>query len=252
MPRLLLGLGLILMPLQLLASTWEMEGGGGGAHFLTPWSGVDLEQTPVPYFSARYGRWGFGVGDSAVQYDLLESELRLSVGLGYRDETYQAIYALINYESDDQVFEGYDSPSGEAAGILLLQYSLFQLQVARDLQGESEGSTVQLRANVPLYRHQSGWGISSTLGINWQEDKYATHVYGVSQRNVDEDVGRHFHSIGHAINPLGAVQLYIPIGSRHSVRGAFHYERLDRDIRSSPLVDRAYKANLTVIFVTRF
>lgn len=254
MSRLLLSLGLILIPLLTQANTWEMEAGGGLAVFNTPWEGVEIEATPIPYFSARYGRWGFGGGDSIVQYDVLQSRLRMSVGLGYRDETYQSKFALIDYDSDDRVFEGYDSPSGEATGLVHLRYGHMHLQVVRDIQGESEGTTVKLRVNIPLYRHPSGWQVSSGLGANWQEDAYTTHIYGVSQENVDNNVGRHRYALDHAVNPIADLQLYIPIDSRHrhSVRGFFHYEHLDSDIRDSPLVGRDHKAKMGILFVTRF
>lgn len=176
----------------------------------------------------------------------------MSIGLGYRDETYQSDFALIDYDSDDQIFEGYDSPSGEVTGLLHLRYGHMHLQVVRDIEGESEGTTIKLRINIPLYRHPSGWQISSGLGARWQEDVYATHIYGVSQGNVDNSLGRYFYDIDHAVNPVGDLQLYIPIGTRHSVRGFFHYEHLDRDIRDSPLVGRDHHARTGLLFVTRF
>lgn len=57
MSRLLLSLGLLMMPLLTHANAWQMEAGGGLAIYNTPWKGVNIEATPIPYFSARYGRW---------------------------------------------------------------------------------------------------------------------------------------------------------------------------------------------------
>lgn len=252
MKRLLLGLGLLLIPLLTQAKDWQIEAGAGLAVFNTPWKGVDIEATPIPYFSAQYGRWKFGGGDDIVQYTVLQSPLQVSLGLGYRDETYETKFALIDYDSDDPVFTGYDSPEGEVTGLLNLQYGQMQLQVARDLEGESEGTTVKLQANVPLYRHASGWQISSALGVKWQEDAYASHIYGVSHDNVDVSVGRHRYTLGHTVNPIGEVMLYVPMGRRYSLLGFLHYEHLDREIRDSPLVGRDNQTKMGILLVTRF
>ncbi|MDO3380766.1 MipA/OmpV family protein [Gilvimarinus algae] len=234
------------------AGEWTVEAGAGGAALQTPWKGVDVELTPLPYISARYGRWGFGVGEGLVQYDVLRSPVRLSLGLGYRDETYQSDYALVEYDSDDRVFAGYDSPDGEVTAHVQLDYSIFHLRLVQDIEGQSDGASALLRADIPLYRHGSGWQVSARVGAYWMESVYATEVFGVTGDNVNPALGRYHYTLDDSLNAIAGAQLYIPLGQRHSLRGFARYERLDSAIADSPLVGRAYRAQLGLIFVTRF
>ncbi|MDO3387631.1 MipA/OmpV family protein [Gilvimarinus sp. SDUM040013] len=228
---------------------WQVEVGGGGASFQAPWQGVDLEHMPLPYISARYGRWGFGVGEGLVQYSLLQSPVDISVGLGYRDETYQSNFALSDYDSDDPVFNGYESAKGEVTARLQFDYGYLQLRLVQDIQGRSDGATALLRTDIPLYRHTSGWQVSGRIGAYWLQDKYATHVFGVMPDNADERVSRFEYAADSAINYFTGLQVYVPVQQRHSVRGFARYEILDDEITNSPLVGRDYRAQVGIMYV---
>ncbi|MCP8899664.1 MipA/OmpV family protein [Gilvimarinus xylanilyticus] len=228
---------------------WHVEVGGGGASFQAPWRGVGVELTPLPYVTARYGRWGFGVGEGLVQYALMQSDLQVEVGLGYRDETYQSNFSLVKYDSDDAVFNGYKSPKGEVTARMQFNYSYFHLRLAQDIQGRSKGGTALLRADIPVYRHNSGWQVSTRVGAYWLQDKYATHVFGVSPGNTNESVGRYQYQADSSLNYFTGLQVYVPVAKRHSVRGFARYERLDNEISNSPLVGRKYRAQLGIMYV---
>lgn len=232
-----------------MSDRWRVEVGGGGAIDQTPWRGVNIQSTPLPFVSASKGRWGFGVGEGIVQYALFHSDIDINVGLGYRDETYQSAYAIGQYDSDDPVFNGYQSPKGELTAQLHVEKSFFHFRLAQDIQNRSRGATATFRADVPLYRHSSGWQVGGRVGGYWLQDKYASHVFGVSAGNADERFGRHQYAADSALNYFVGLKLYIPITSRHSLRGFSHYEFLDEQITDSPLVDRDYRAQVGLIYV---
>lgn len=242
-------LGLALSSQASSDTEWQVEVGGGGAAFQAPWRGVDVEATPLPYVTARHGRWGFGVGEGLIQYTLLQSDLQVAIGLGYRDETYQSNFALVEYDSDDAVFNGYKNPKGEVTARLQFDYRYFHLHVAQDVLGHSEGTTALLRANIPLYRHKSGWQVSTQAGAYWMQDKYASYVFGVTEKNANPAVGRYQYEADDSINYFTGLQVYIPVGERHSLRGFARYERLDNEIRNSPLIGRDYRAQLGIMYV---
>ena len=231
------------------AKRWKVEVGGGGATFQAPWKGVNVESTPLPFVAASYGRWGFGVGEGLVQYSLLESDVNVGFSLGYRDETYQSDYAIQQYESDDLVFTGYNSPKGEVTARLHLEYRYFHLRLVQDIQGRSDAATATVRTDIPLYRHASGWQIAGRAGVSWMQDKYASYVFGVSLENADERFGRTEYTADNAVNYFVGLQLYIPMPVRHSLRGFARYEFLDEEITGSPLIGQNYRAQVGLMYV---
>lgn len=239
-------------PLMTLAEApprWKVEVGGGGATFQTPWRGVNVETTPLPFVSAGYGRWGFGVGEGLVQYTLLQSGVNLGVSLGYRDETYQSDYAIKQYDSDDPVFTGYNSPKGEVTARLHIEHSYFHFRIVQDIQGRSDAATATFRTDIPLYRHASGWELAGRAGAYWMQDKYASHVFGISADNADERFGRYQYAAESAVNYFVGFQLYIPTLEHHSLRGFARYEFLSDEITDSPLVGRDYRAQVGLMYV---
>ena len=228
---------------------WQFEIGGGGTLFYSPWKGVALEQTPLPYFNASFGRWGFGVGEGLVQYKVIDSKVDIGIGLGYRDETYQSDFSLIGFDSDDPVFNDYESPKGEFTARAQVDYGLVHFRLSRDIQGHSNAVTALIHTDIPLYRHSSGWQVAGRVGLYWMQDKYASYVYGVNETNTDDSIGRFKYSLGNTLNDFAGLRVFIPLTKHHSLRGLYRYESLDRDVVGSPLVGRSYRSQFSIMYV---
>ncbi|MBU3021630.1 MipA/OmpV family protein [Aestuariibacter sp. A3R04] len=232
---------------------WQMDVGAGLLAVDTPWRGYDIQTISLPYFNARKGRWRIGPKYGLVQYAFLEdTEFEASMGLSFRDDTYDSSLIFSDELSDDDVFTGYNDGKGELTFRAQLQYKQLFLRVAQDISNRSEGITLLGRYHLPIYGKGLGLQLSADLGVYWQDEKYTQYVYGISGENIAPEYGRYAYQPSSAVNPFSALNLTYVFDKHWSVQASYQVETLDSTIKESPLVGDSFKQQLTVFVNYRF
>lgn len=232
---------------------WQMDVGAGQLAIDTPWHGYDIQTMSLPYFNARKGAWRIGPKYGLVQYAFLYgAEFEATMGLSFRDETYDSSLIFSDELSDDEVFTNYKDGKGELTFRTQLQYKQLFLRLAQDISNHSEGLTLLARYHLPIYGKGLGLQLSADLGLYWQDEKYTQYLYGISKKNIAPEYGRYAYQTRSAINPFTALNLAYIFNEHWSIQATYRIETLDSTIKKSPLVGDSVKQQLAVFVNYRF
>lgn len=235
------------------AEQWTLEYGGGLLVLDPPWSGMSDQQLTLPYISAEYGRWRLGPQYGLFQYRVSPAgwPVDLSMGLGYRDETYDSIFYLDDKESDDPVFDGYDSPSGELVARTDISWGGLSIQLRQDISNQSRGASASALYLHPVYLDASGLQVLLGGGARWKSARYTDYLYGIHGDNVDPGRARTPYRPGSTVNYLMAARVIYPFNRRWALSGTVRYARLDSAIEGSPLVGQRLTGQFMVLVTYR-
>lgn len=237
------------------ASGWQFEFGAGALAYASPYKDADISATALPYFGASYGRWSFFKAGTLLDYQWLSprGNWRLSTGLSYRDETFDNwMDSDDNGASDDPVFAGYSSPSGEGIAIVNAGFRDLNLRVAQDVSGQSGGFDTTIAYQPTLFRNDKGLQLKAGVGVRYLSQDYINHLYGIEGKNIAPMLGRSAYSVsGGAVNYQLSASVVYPLNRKWTLLGKVQAEYLDDVITASPLVGEDYIASFMLLAVYR-
>lgn len=237
------------------APGWQFEFGAGALAYASPYKDADISATALPYFGASYGRWSFFKGGTLLDYQWLSprDEWRLGTGISYRDETFDNwMDSDDNGASDDPVFAGYSSPSGEVIAVLNAGFRAFNLSVAQDVSGQSGSFDTAIGYQPTLYQNDKGVQIKAGVGVRYLGEDYVNHLYGIEDKNIAPMLGRPAYSVnGGAVNYQLSASVVYPLNRKWALVGNVQAEYLDDTISASPLVGQDYTGSFMLLAVYR-
>ncbi|MBC3765625.1 MipA/OmpV family protein [Neptunicella marina] len=236
-PKLILSLACLFCSQLSVAEEWHMQVGGGVLNATRPYTQMDDITSFVPYFSAQYGNWNFGAGNGVVSYNFNQMPFDLSVGIGYRDETYDSDEIYQTDLSDAAVFTGYEDGEGDVVANITLGWNHFSFTAEQDISDHSGGLTLDASYMPVLYRGDKGAQFAIGAGIKWQNSNYTDYLYGIHGDNIAAQYGRNEYSAGSATNPYLAARFIYPVSKQLNLIAMAKLESLDDSIENSPLVD---------------
>lgn len=232
--------------------TWQVTVGGAALAVQLPWKQSDVQSAVLPFVSADYGSWHFGV-DHLVNYQWLgQGDWRLSTGLSLRDLGYDSSSSLLSSFSDDPVFTGYRGPSAEVIADVTAGWRWGYLQLGYDVSGKSDAAHAELGLQVPIWQNQRGWQVQWQAAVQWYAADFVNHYYGVAAEQVNDAVGRHLYHGDAATNGVMAVQALIPLAGQWALQLKWQQEWLASSISDSPLIDRNTISSVLVSVGYRF
>ncbi|MCG8612549.1 MAG: MipA/OmpV family protein [Pseudomonadales bacterium] len=220
-------------------------GGGIGASDL-PWKGIDINPTSMPYFDIAWGNWHFGFKHGLAAYTIGSDRLQASLGVNYRDETYDTIFDKEEDLSKDRVFDGYESGDGELTAKLSAKLYFIGLDVEQDVTDQSGGLTASAMLEYPVLELGPGTKLIASAGARWLDEKYVHHLYGIEGDNINPAFGRTAYQGEAAINLVAGVTAIYSITDNWTVIGVYQFQKLDDVIQDSPLVGQAFQQDIKV------
>jgi len=231
-----------------MADQWKLEYGMAKGYFTSPFKGVKSIDTPLPIINASYKNWRFGMQHGLVQYALKNDDYEMGFGLNYRDETYQSAILFNSKKSDNEIFDGYNAPDGDVTFEHTSQYKNWQLKISQDISGNSKGLTGLANVTIPIYRFNMGVMLAADLGINYQDKNYVNHVYGITDNNIDIDLGRTHYEANSATNLVASIKAMYSLNDNMLVSLIAKNKRLDDSIKESPLVEDSDIKSVIIAF----
>jgi len=207
---------------------WSL--GLGAVSSPKPYKGADAELRLIPFLELSYKRFYFqGI---RFGYKLVDgAELDLDVRGRYR---------FAGYEEDDSPYlAGMEDRRGTVDGGLALEWRRGRFGVAAsafaDLLGRSDGA--ELAVNVswaqPLADRQVL--LTPAVGVEWQNAGLVDYYYGV---RPDEALpGRPAYAGDAMLTARASLSLLWRASPRVAVLALVRADRLDDDVRDSPIVD---------------
>ncbi|MCF2862217.1 MipA/OmpV family protein [Pseudoalteromonas sp. Cnat2-41] len=233
------------------STQWQVTLGAGGAIITTPWAGMATQHQSLPFVSAQYGRWRFGVDQGLVSYRVLDSQVDIDMGLNFRDPSYDSVLLYKSDLSDDPVFTSYDDPNGELVATMALNYHGFSARFAQDISNESSSLAANVSYTLSPWELSDKLRVHTRFGVRLLSEDYTQHFYGVSKVQAAPQYGRtEYHSQG-AINPFARVALSYQFAPQWQAVAAYRSEFWDDEIYHSPLVSTHYTHQLMVFFTYR-
>lgn len=218
------------------AQDWEFQAGLGVFTGKEIWKGVDSNTGIAPIFFAKYGQWSFGE-DGIVSYHFIEQDdFGFSMGVNYRDDTYDSDGLVSSKTSKDKVFEGYKSPDGDITVTATAYWDMLSVSLEQDVSGNSKGLTADLGINVPIYTVGEDFMLEASAGVNWQSSNYVDYVYGISGKQIDVSKGRTAYAPGSATNYSVGLSAFYQLNRDWTLMASVDYTKLDDKIAKSPLV----------------
>lgn len=256
---LLLGLSLLTVSSatelsQTEKATWDVRIGGGSLVTQLPWRGANTEVLFVPYVDVKYGRWH--IGENGADYRFFNyRDFNLSVGLSYQDASYESKLWMAAAESNDSVFEGYDSPGGDTVANVIFNWNYFTAKITRDISNNSNGGSAYFSADIPIIAFKSGLSFMLTLQADILDDKYANHLYGIKGDQVNNVVGRYqylFEEDDIFTNYRIGINVRYPLLESMDILASFSRQQLDKYIVGSPLINHSTHNMASILFVYQF
>ena len=195
---------------------WQMEVGAAQLAIDTAWRDYDIQTMVLPYFNARKGNWRIGPKYGLVQYVFLQgAEFEASMGLSFRDETYDSSLIFSDELSDDEVFTDYKDGKGELTFRTQLQYKQLFVSLAQDISNHSDGLTFLARYNLPIYGQGLGLQLSADLGFIGKIKNTLIPVW--HNGNIAPEFGRYEYQPSAALNPFTSLNLTYVFNKQWSV-----------------------------------
>lgn len=225
---------------------WRYELGGASLVRKAPWYQQSTQQRNVPMFSARYGGWHIGTGNSLISYHWRWSLFELHSGVGLRDES---VNSEVWGDADDKRYKGFDGGGLEATANVGLTWRYLDIDIAQDISGQSNGTTIDTNLTMPLFLWPGRFTPKAQwiLGGRWLSQSYSQSVYGVEQQDAT-DILTTYQSKD-AINPMLGLKIMWPFTSTWQMRFKYHAEWLDQVLQDSPLVERNVQHSAFLTFV---
>jgi len=195
-----------------------------------PYRGADAELRVIPFLEATYGRLSFqGI---RVGYTLVDGEeLDLAV---------RARYRFAGYEADDSPFlAGMADRRGSVDGGLALEWRRGRFGLAAsafaDLLGRSDGAELAVDASWAQPLAGRKLLLTPSLGLEWQNAGLVDYYYGV--RPEEALPGRPAYEGEAMLTTRASLALLWRAAPRIAVLALVRADRLDDDVRSSPIVE---------------
>lgn len=231
---------LVLTPMALAQDNeevWLIRVGGAAIGVDIPWKGLEAKGTVLPYISATYGNWTFGV-EHLVKYQIDSGDSASAfVGINLRDVGYNSDYSLIDLESDDPVFRGYDSPKPELVAQMGVSWHILSASLEQDVSNRSQSYAAKASIDIPLFRSKRGVMVKGSVGANWLSEEYVNYYYGINKAQQDEVRGRTLYTAEEAINYEAKINMLYPITRHLAIMASLSRTQLDEQISNSPLLD---------------
>lgn len=200
------------------------------------WLDADTLVSGVPILSINYGKWHI-FGDGLISYDLVtEENLTFAIGLDYLEEGYGTGAFGNESSSENMVFDGYKSPDEEIVGNARISWRGMFLGLQQDLSNTSNGTSVEVGIELPLYEHSDTFKLSSSVTAIWLSEKYAQHLYGIEGEQIDQAKGRLAYDVDASTNYSISVKADYQITKNWLVNATAEYSVIDDHIVDSPLV----------------
>lgn len=232
-----------------LAEDWKIDVGGGGAYQSNLFVGADASGIAIPYINAEYGPWSFGMQHGIANYRLTDiaSTFQASIGIGFRDQTYDGIFMSDSALSDDEIFDGYKSGDMDITASATLSWSGVTFSIEQDISNHSQGGIYDLAYQVIDWPINQQMFVKASIGARYYDKSYVDYVYGISNENVDLSVGRFKFDGQSATNGVVSVEFVYGINQRLALVSAITAESIADEVQDSPLVDESVSYSAMVL-----
>lgn len=111
--------------------------------------------------------------------------------------------------------------------------NLLQLSLLADISDTHSGNEVRA-----AYAYAFSRNLKATVGFTWKDSKMADYYYGVDDREIVDDRGS--YDAGSSINPFIRISFDQRLKNKDDWRFSFEYQKLDRQLTNSPIVNDDY------------
>lgn len=232
---------------------WQIKVGAAVIASAPAWVGNDEQVSAVPYFSAQFGNWSFGV-ENLVEYQLpVTDNFKLSWGLKPREDGFDPEFSLFSTWSENDVFDGYESPDTELLVHSKVQWSWLSMGIAYDVTDNSGASSANVSLAIPVFDNNRGMQIKVTIAADIFSEKYVNYYYGITSAQANLSVGRNEYWVDeHAVKMSMGIQVIYPFNRQWSLMGNVNYIQLDDLIVDSPLIENDNEQQAIVALVYSF
>ncbi|GAC20661.1 MipA/OmpV family protein [Paraglaciecola arctica] len=232
---------------------WRIKVGAAAIASAPAWVGNDEQVSAVPYFSAQYCNWSFGV-ENLVKYQLpITTEFTLSWGLNLRADGFDPEYSLFNTWSKDDVFDGYESPDTELLLHSNAQWSWLRIGIAYDVTDNSGASSGNVSLTVPVFDNHRGMQIKVTIAADAFSKQYVNYYYGITSQQANLNLGRNKYLVDeYAVKVSMGIQMIYPFNRQWSLMANVKYTQLDDVIVDSPLIENDNEQQAIMALVYSF
>lgn len=222
---------------------WDIKLGAGVASISSPWIDGRSQNVAIPFYNASIGNWHIG-GEGLVSYQtVVANQLGVAVGIDHREDGYQSKF------SKNSIFSGYESPDEEIIATVGLAYGEFSMQAAQDISNKSESTSLSMMLEIPIYESPNGFAINLNTAAHWYSSEYVNYNYGVSNKQVDNSVGRTAYQGEAAVNyEVGLSALYL-VNPNWMILGSISHTKLHDEIVDSPLIEQSDQSVAALMLV---
>lgn len=118
-------------------------------------------------------------------------------------------------------------------------HSSLQLSLVTDLTNTHSGTEARF-----AFSQQVQENISTTVGFTWKDAKLTDYYYGINDNEVIDNRGA--YSANSSISPFIRFSWLINSHNKNAWRLSIDYQKLDKEISHSPLVDEDYSVTFFV------
>lgn len=231
---------------------WDIAVGAVALSTSAAWKGGNTQYALLPYLDASKGNWRFNM-ETPIGYQVeLNEILSVSVGLGVRDDGYDSNDLTLNKLSKHQIFDGYEKPDAEVLAKYGVTYGWLALEASRDVSNNSKSNAVSLSLEVPVYRHDNGFSLSTAVSAHWHDSDYVNYYYGVAGSNIDNSVGRVAYESNAATNYDLRINAMYEISDNWVAMGSVSRTILDNNIANSPLISSDHQDTAVLMLAYKF
>jgi len=233
--------------------TWKITLGTAAFASAPSWVGNDDQASVVPYFSAQYGNWSFGV-ENLVEYQLVVTkDIKLSWGLKPRTDGFDPKFSFFSTWSKDEVFDGYKSPDTELLTYSKFQWSWFSIGLAYDVTDNSAASSANVSLAVPVFDNNRGMQVKVIISANVFSKEYVNYYYGITSEQANVNAGRSEYLVDDYAGKVSlGIQMIYPFNRQWSIMANVNYTQLDDSIVDSPLIEDNNEQQAIVALVYSF
>lgn len=219
-------------------TAWQFTAGVGVITSQQPWLDANNLNSVGPLLDINYGKWNF-FGGGFISYTLLQDDdFAISAGIDYRDEGFGSNLFTQKSNSDNPVFDGYQTPDEELVANINIQWNSFSASIQQDISNTSKGLVIEAGLSLPLYDSGDKFSLSAKVGFRWLSEDYVQHIYGITGEQIDETVGRNEYFASSALNPVLSIQGNYVVSQNWLINTGAEFVKLDDAIFDSPLVGR--------------